>query len=734
MEHLSIIGGRLLGKKSVAGFLLGLLGLCCPFSLSAEKLDTTFVLDIDMTIDTTPCYQIHYSGAGIATSVSMINDDNNLGYDRINIGRVTDENGSFKKQLLYLHLDRFDRWREIEDFSDLTTILEDIQYYHEVTRYNYQFYPNGMLKRIDVQFENADRDSVYYCFSPDGYLSKIKGYIFYGTEMEGCCHPLEVEHFYNIEKVFDSYGHITSWKETIGDFETHNDDAFYENTYDQNGKLISTTSTMELDSQPYSNYVAYSQYYYEQNRLVKIIRYDVDGTVWDSTLYLYGEYPHVYESYLLSLEFKVNSTFQSVDSFSYDKYEYDLSDSLFYTENFYRYYTNYTTSEGASVSKSYDLKTNIMTLTVFGADYGCNPSNKHVYRIKHKKPESYLTELTMANMIVDSFSKEKYMYDFSDYYHYQFYSKDRMDLLRSPSVFEMSLSDLRSISWSTSPEAVVETSYDGLTGVASIKVIGADFKFDSTNYHVYSFLTRKIDSVFLTELKVNRKEIKDFSPRKYEYELIGLPIGTNSPGSVIDYSMFDYNYDDHFIYEKIFSDSLHTYTINIQLKGDENVTSNYSILFRPYIKSMSMNEKPIPEFSADRFDYVIDEEYSSDNFKYEIDRYTSGGQCVKESFDNTTGVLTLTARYETGDTTLKTVYKIQFRPSDGVSDVLGEYVSLYTVDKTICVDGAEEPVYVYDLMGVLLGTGKGDEVRIPMKMAGVYVVRVGGRAVKALVE
>lgn len=56
------------------------------------------------------------------------------------------------------------------------------------------------------------------------------------------------------------------------------------------------------------------------------------------------------------------------------------------------------------------------------------------------------------------------------------------------------------------------------------------------------------------------------------------------------------------------------------------------------------------------------------------------------------------------------------------------------MDKTICVDGAEEPVYVYDLMGVLLGTGKGDEVRIPMKMAGVYVVRVGGRAVKALVE
>ncbi len=725
MEHLSIIGGRLLGKKSVAGFLLGLLGLCCPFSLSAEKLDTTFVLDIDMTIDTTPCYQIHYDKNGIVTSFRMINDDNNLGYDRINIGRVTDENGSFQKQLLYLHLDRFDRWREIEDFSDLTTILEDIQYNHEVSRYDYQFYPNGMLKKIDVRFEDADRDSVYYCFSPDGYLSKIKGYIFYGTEKEGCCHPLEVEHFYNIEKLFDSYGHLTSLIEYENDDHNHYNDDYYEYTYGQNGNLISTTSTNYLDSE---------QYYYEQNRLVKSISYYKDGSVRDSTLYLYGEYPHVYESYLLSLEFKVNSTFQSVDSFSYDKYEYDFSDSLFYTKDFYRYYTNYTTSEGASVNESYDFKTNIMTLTVFGADYDCNPSNKHVYRIKHKKPESYLTELKIDNMIIDSFSMGKYLYDLSGFYHYDFYSKDRMDLLRSPSVFEMSLSDLRSISWSTSPEAVVETSYDGLTGVASIKVIGADFKFDSTNYHVYSFLTRKIDSVFLTELKVNRKEIKDFSPRKYEYESIGEPIGTNPPGSAINYSILDYIYDNHFIYEKIYSDSLHTCTINLQLKGDENVSSSYSILFRPYIKSMSMNEKPIPEFSADRFDYVIDEEYSPDNFEYEINRYTPEGQCVKESYDNTTGVLTLTARYETGDTTLKTVYKIQFLPSDGVSDVLGEHITLYTVDKTICVDGAEEPVYVYDLMGVLLGTGKGDEVRIPMKMAGVYVVRIGGRAVKVLVE
>ena len=53
MEQLKQLCGRFFGKKSVA-IILGLLGLCCPSSLWAEKLDTTFVLD--MVIDSTPCY------------------------------------------------------------------------------------------------------------------------------------------------------------------------------------------------------------------------------------------------------------------------------------------------------------------------------------------------------------------------------------------------------------------------------------------------------------------------------------------------------------------------------------------------------------------------------------------------------------------------------------------------------------------------------------------------------
>ena len=71
---------------------------------------------------------------------------------------------------------------------------------------------------------------------------------------------------------------------------------------------------------------------------------------------------------------------------------------------------------------------------------------------------------------------------------------------------------------------------------------------------------------------------------------------------------------------------------------------------------------------------------------------------------------------------------------DGVNDFLGDQVSLYVMDKTICIDGAEEPLFVYDLLGALVGTGRGEEVRIPVPQTGVYVVRAGGKAAKVVVR
>lgn len=123
MEQLRQLGGRLLGKKRVA-VILGLLGLCCPSSLWAEKLDTTFVLD--MVIDSTPCYFTQYNDKGqiiqydiyhsssFYSSLSirgyaLIDDDD---FSHINIGYITDMTGERVDTIYYIRDKVTKQWRE----------------------------------------------------------------------------------------------------------------------------------------------------------------------------------------------------------------------------------------------------------------------------------------------------------------------------------------------------------------------------------------------------------------------------------------------------------------------------------------------------------------------------------------------------------------------------------------------------------------------------------------------
>ena len=120
MEQLSNLCGRLLGKKSTA-IILGLLGLCCPSSLSAEKLDTTFVLD--MVIDTTPCYYAKYDTYGSITEYGRYvspSDFDHTSHFRINTGYVTNEKGNKVETLLYA-CDRVTKqWVQLNQTDELT--------------------------------------------------------------------------------------------------------------------------------------------------------------------------------------------------------------------------------------------------------------------------------------------------------------------------------------------------------------------------------------------------------------------------------------------------------------------------------------------------------------------------------------------------------------------------------------------------------------------------------------
>ncbi|MBO7607873.1 MAG: hypothetical protein J6T28_09715 [Paludibacteraceae bacterium] len=151
-------------------------------------------------------------------------------------------------------------------------------------------------------------------------------------------------------------------------------------------------------------------------------------------------------------------------------------------------------------------------------------------------------------------------------------------------------------------------------------------------------------------------------------------------------------------------------------------------LTRPHISSLIVDEESVTSFDENLYDYWFDMEYNPDIVSYEL----PAGVTATESFDDSTNILTIRL---TSNSTNETVeYKFHFRPTDGVDDFLGDQVSIYVMDKTICVDGAEEPLFVYDLLGALVGTGRGEAVRIPVPQAGVYVVRAGGKAKKVVVR
>ena len=201
-------------------------------------------------------------------------------------------------------------------------------------------------------------------------------------------------------------------------------------------------------------------------------------------------------------------------------------------------------------------------------------------------------------------------------------------------------------------------------------------------------------------------------------------------------------------------------TINYYIKNGKYVLAD-SIVYsyrgvshegEARLLSLIVDGNPVDGFSPDIHDYWLDREYAPNLVSYNLPE----GVVATESFDDSTNILTISVRFATESTTqpapaisqnmalpvryapnntsVTVEYRIHFRPLDGVDDLLGDQVSLYVMDKTICVDGAEEPLFVYDLLGALVGTGRGEEVRIPVPQAGVYVVRAGGKAAKVVVR
>ncbi|MBO7607872.1 MAG: hypothetical protein J6T28_09710 [Paludibacteraceae bacterium] len=257
----------------------------------------------------------------------------------------------------------------------------------------------------------------------------------------------------------------------------------------------------------------------------------------------------------------------------------------------------------------------------------------------------------------------------------------------------------------------------------------------------------------MTSLEINNIPVDSFSPNKYQYDF--------SDSILYEEFRIRFNASVGANTAKKFDNTTNILTITVVGSDFESDTTNmhvYTFRFMdpksnlPSISSLSIDGEPVDSFSSDIHDYWLDREYTPDLVSYNLPE----GVVATESFDDSTNILTISVRFATENTTqpapatsqnmalpvrhapnntsVTVEYRIHFRPLDGVDDFLGDQVSLYVTDKTICVDGATEPIYVYDLLGTLVGISRGEEARIPVSQAGVYVVKAGGKAAKVVVK
>ncbi|MBR3518892.1 MAG: hypothetical protein IKN77_02075 [Paludibacteraceae bacterium] len=575
--------------------------------------------------------------------------------------------------------------------------------------------------------------------------------------------------------------------------------------------------------------------YDAESRLLTLNVYGTDYAYDSTNMHTYSILCKKPESYLISID--TNGVL--IDGFSYDKFQYDLSD-IYYDE------TNFScqVSAGATIEMNYNKSNAVLDILVKGCDYSnrvenSKKDNQHTYSFTFKKP-TWMTSLSFGKSKVDTFSPQKYIYDFSDYYFHKFSENKKMGMYLVPNADYSANMDDYFVQWTYLGD-VVDKSYDPTSGIVSVKISDRN---DSKNSHTYIFLTKKrgdslfhigwencetnrsgggvaiengkydydvygdyssachfsytpdffntedayingwiadykSDSTFTCTVVVSlpgydtvRYHINFRKPESYltSLEINNIPVDSFSP------NRYQYDFSDSILYKedgininnsinakitKKFDNTTNILTITVVGSDFESDTTNmhvYTFRFMdpksnlPSISSLSIDGEPVDSFSSDIHDYWLDREYTPDLVSYNLPK----GVVATESFDDSTNILTISVRFTTEsttqpapassqnmalpvrhapkDTSVTVEYRIHFRPMDGVNDFLGDQVSLYVMDKTICVDGAEEPLFVYDLLGALVGTGRVEEVRIPVPQTGVYVVRAGGKAAKVVVR
>ncbi|MBP5481239.1 MAG: hypothetical protein J6Y22_05770, partial [Paludibacteraceae bacterium] len=310
-----------------------------------------------------------------------------------------------------------------------------------------------------------------------------------------------------------------------------------------------------------------------------------------------------FESLLTSL--KVNGT--SVANFSSSTLKYTVNDAAYTTSE-----VTYTQSAEATVEKSFDASTNVLTLKVSGGDVKTNPTNVHTYTLTFHAPfESLLTSLKVNGASVDSFSSLKF-----DYRHPSTYASAKVE-------YELSTG------------ATASKEYDPSRNMLTLTVRGADYATNPQNEHLYHILFAL--PCQLSDLKVDGKTIAGFDKDLYAYTV----------DVTYAFSQTEWKADSTAVTSASYDEGEATLTIKVTGKDSLLFPNNrhlytvrYHTPYTSYLSSLTDHGKSLPSFSPTVFDYEMDDVYARSDIRYEADEYAT----ATDTFDASTNTLTITVK------------------------------------------------------------------------------------------
>lgn len=298
---------------------------------------------------------------------------------------------------------------------------------------------------------------------------------------------------------------------------------------------------------------------------------------------------------------------KTIANFAASTYKYTVSNA------YYEDKVSYTADANATVEKSYNSSTNILTLVVKGGDFAWNPSNTNTYTIQFHAPfGSILTTLSINGSAIAAFSSTKYEYSVKNTY----------------------IEGSTKITYTASENATVSAAYNATQNTYTLIVKGGDYEYNNANTHTYTISFHNSYGSQLTDLKNNGTTINGFTPSTYNYTLKE----TYSASSIT------YTADDEATVSSSYNEANYKLTLTVS-GGDikENPTNQkvYTITFHaPYgckLQSLSINGKALSDFNSSEYYYTVSDTYKEGIVSYQTDSEAT----ATESYDAKSNTLTI---------------------------------------------------------------------------------------------